>query len=364
MCVEHGKKKVAGLLTVDVKGVFDGVLRNRLISRLRSQGWRSSLTQWVFSFYSERQVRIRLDHDTTEPSPILCGLPQGSPVSPILFPLYVEPLLRLSRGRFGYADDAAFLSSGRTLKECQTKLQKQKQKSVEPPFQAGNVEITAKELIKCPGEYFDRKLSFREHIRLACQRSRAVTHHVRRISNTTRDASPSLLRQAVQGCAFATLFYAAETWYSPQTSQWALNQVQTAINWAARAVLPVYKTLPIPALLRETGWGPVNAWLNRIHDRLAVRITASDPGHPLCHRWNSSHFAWIRRRQKLELSTDTYRPPWIQIDRESLALQVGASGRLNGLDSYERWARERNSLDLTVFSDGSVKKAGKAGAGC
>ena len=139
--------------------------------------------------------------------------------------------------------------------------------------------------------------------------------------------------------------------------------MQTAINRAAQAVLPVYKTFPIPALLRETGWGPVNAWLDRIHDRIAVRIAASDPGHPLRHRWNSSHFAWIRRRQKLELSTDTYKPPWMQFDRESLALQVGASGRLNDLESYERWARERNPLDLTVFSDGSVNKAGKAGAG-
>ncbi|KAI0993683.1 hypothetical protein K3495_g14501, partial [Podosphaera aphanis] len=138
----------------------------------------------------------------------------------------MEPLLRLSRGRFGYADDAAFLSSGRTLKECQTKLQKQldlsqvwarengvlfdmqktdliyfhkERKFVEPPLQAGNIEITAKELIKWLGIYFDRKLSFREYIRLACQRSRVVTDHVRRISNTNRGASPGLLRQAVQG---------------------------------------------------------------------------------------------------------------------------------------------------------------------
>lgn len=64
-----------------------------------------------------------------------------------------------------------------------------------------------------------------------------VTDHVRRLCNTARVASPSLLRQAVQGCAFATLFYVAETWYSPQISQWALNQVKTAINRDARAVL-------------------------------------------------------------------------------------------------------------------------------
>lgn len=94
------EKRVAGLTAVDVKGAFDGVLCNRLILRLRSQGWPDCLVQWVSSFLSKRQVRIRVDHTTTDALPILCGLPQGSPVSPILFLLYIEPLLRLSRGRF------------------------------------------------------------------------------------------------------------------------------------------------------------------------------------------------------------------------------------------------------------------------
>lgn len=44
---------------------------------------------------------------------------------PILFLLYMEPLLRLSRGRFGYADDAAFFSSANSLEECHNKLQRQ-----------------------------------------------------------------------------------------------------------------------------------------------------------------------------------------------------------------------------------------------
>jgi hypothetical protein len=57
--------------------------------------------------------------------PIVCELPQGSPVSPILFLLYIEPLLKDSRSHFGYADDAAFFSSDNSLEKCQAKLQKQ-----------------------------------------------------------------------------------------------------------------------------------------------------------------------------------------------------------------------------------------------
>ena len=125
------RNKVAGMITVDVKGAFDGVFPNCLIFRLRSQGWPPCLIQWIKSFISERQVRIRLDHITIEPFSIVCGLPQGSPVSPILFLLYIEPLLGLSRGRLGYADDAAFFATGRTIKECQVKLQKQLDLSIE-----------------------------------------------------------------------------------------------------------------------------------------------------------------------------------------------------------------------------------------
>lgn len=238
-------KKVAGLTTVDVKGAFDGVLCNRLIFRLRSQGWPDCLVQWVSSFQFERQVHIRLDHITTGALPILCGLPQGSPVSPILFLLYIEPLLKLSRERLGYADDAAFFSTGKTLKYCQLNLQRQlnlsldwarengiifdmrkteliyfhkKRKLVDLPLRVDNHIIPAKDQIKWLGIYFDRKLCFKEHVRLACQRSRVVTDHVRRLCNTTRGTSPGLLRQALQGCAFATLFYGAETWYGPQIS--------------------------------------------------------------------------------------------------------------------------------------------------
>ena len=46
--------------------------------------------------------------------------PQGSPVSPILFMLYLQPLFKVSptylrRGRFGYADDVGQLVASLSL---------------------------------------------------------------------------------------------------------------------------------------------------------------------------------------------------------------------------------------------------------
>src|SRR5439155_23107682 len=51
----------ASVLTMDVKGAFDGVLPGRLVRRLREQGWPDNLVRWVWSFATNRSVRIRLD---------------------------------------------------------------------------------------------------------------------------------------------------------------------------------------------------------------------------------------------------------------------------------------------------------------
>lgn len=59
------------------------------------------------------------------------------------------------------------------------------------------------------------------------------------------------------------------------------------------------------------GWGPATAFLNRIHDRLGVRISSADPGKLLKHRWNSQIFSWIRRPQNLELFLDVEESPLI-----------------------------------------------------
>lgn len=117
--VAFSQRKAATLVTMDIQGAFDTVMRNRLILRLRQQGWPLLLVKWVASFMSNRAARVRYQDITTEYAPLLCGLPQGSPASPFLFLLYTEPIYKLGfqLGRFGYADDTTILRTGRTLRE-------------------------------------------------------------------------------------------------------------------------------------------------------------------------------------------------------------------------------------------------------
>ncbi|OAQ57276.1 reverse transcriptase [Pochonia chlamydosporia 170] len=118
-----GNGKVATLVTMDVKGAFDAILPYRLVLRLRQQGWPDFLICWIYHFVSHRKALVRFQDAKTEPAELPCGLPQGSPISPILYLLATTPIYSLpgATERYGYADDTAMLFTGDSLEETTVK---------------------------------------------------------------------------------------------------------------------------------------------------------------------------------------------------------------------------------------------------
>jgi hypothetical protein len=190
---------VAGIVTYDVQGAFDGVLVGRLCHRLRQQGYPEQVVAWTRSLLSDRSAWLCLDGIQAPECPIYCGLPQGSPVSPILFLLYIEPVLQLGGVRYGYTDDGCILASGRSLSDCRASLQSAldqtlswglengvvfdaektelqyfvpgQRSEIEPHITHRGTEICSKGIIKWLGVYFDRHLHFKQHIQKATVRA-------------------------------------------------------------------------------------------------------------------------------------------------------------------------------------------------
>jgi len=69
---------------------FDQVIPNRLINRLIKFNQDGDLIRWVQSFLGDRWVQLQIDNTQYRAQPINSGAPQGSPVSPIMFIIYLS----------------------------------------------------------------------------------------------------------------------------------------------------------------------------------------------------------------------------------------------------------------------------------
>ena len=119
--------KVASLLLLDVTGAFNFVSHERLLHNLRKRRIDPKVVNWIESFISGRETTLRLDDYTTEPFIINTGIPQGSPLSPIIYLFYNADLLEACSEpstystSIGYIDDMAILAIEDTAEEnCQT----------------------------------------------------------------------------------------------------------------------------------------------------------------------------------------------------------------------------------------------------
>jgi len=106
--LQRPRLKVSSLF-LDIKAGFDNVDNSTLARILREGGIPPYLVSWVSSFLGERSCTLVFQGAPGTPSPVNVGAPQGSPISPLLFLLYVAPLhFAIPRGlMISYVDDFA-----------------------------------------------------------------------------------------------------------------------------------------------------------------------------------------------------------------------------------------------------------------
>jgi len=89
--LQRPRLKVSSLF-LDIKAGFDNVDNKTLARRLRQGGIPRYLVSWVSSFLRERRCTLVFQGAPGTPAPASFGAPQRSPISLLLFLLYVAPL--------------------------------------------------------------------------------------------------------------------------------------------------------------------------------------------------------------------------------------------------------------------------------
>ena len=243
------------MVTMDVQGAFDALLVRCLLKCMTKQGWPLPLLQFVNSFLTDRQVRVRLEKSTTPYHNVACGTPQGSPLSPILYMLYLAELLTWDTSlRFGYADDICLYRATNSLDNNVRLLARdiqdimawgadnkiffapEKLEMIHLTRKAGNYalqcvvsdELTINPITTTPkeggqpalcwlGVWFDRRLSFKHHVSEQVAKARNVSYHICRLARTV-DGPPALsLQKVVITCVLPSALYGTKAWYVGRT---------------------------------------------------------------------------------------------------------------------------------------------------
>lgn len=349
------------------------------LSHLRLQGWDEGLTSWIRDWLSGRSVSVQVE-DATATAKIRGGLPQGSPLSPILFLLYAAKTVSSQDNSFCYADDLGLLFIGDSLEETSQQLVEvyktitlsgaasglpfslekteiqhfSKQRKLSAPTvtlpEVG--EIKPSPYTRWLGVLLDSKLTFRPHTNWVFSRGKRLALHLRKLSNTQRGCPVASMRATVLQCVLPTALYGAEVFYTGRGQKGLIDSLRSLLRLAALAILPAYRTTPTPALLREADLPYPEALLDGVLQRAAVRYASLDAKHPIARVTINAYDTKGTRLTRILQRVPTPAPERARVEVRLPPLCKLPTTNIN-MAAYAP-----APLRLTVYSDGSRTSQG------
>ena len=308
----HGLGLKCGMLLFDVKGFFDHVNHDRLTAVISALGFHPSLGAWTRAFLADRKVRLRFNSLLADERDQPVGVPQGSPLSPVLSIVYTSALLHNMQGwpssSLGmYVDDGLLFACGPTWDIVSTTLRSHYELcdnwlrraglSAEPdkteliffqkpylrnpvppphsitlPSPQGPYDVTAATTVRYLGFFFHHRLKWEPHVRIMCNRARASIKALQVLGNTIRGLSMANWRLVMNAVCLPVLTYGCQLWYRPHGSKGLINMLQRVQNAMVKVVAGSFHTAPREALLQLTRMLPMRLHVEKLTLTSALRL--------------------------------------------------------------------------------------------
>jgi len=303
-----GRGNTAAVLLMDVKGAFPHVAKGNLIKRMEEMGFEADLVRWVESFMEERKVIMSMDGKEGDSMDVETGVPQGSPVSPVLFVIYLSGLFNRVEEKeeecgsegISFVDDVAWVVEGKDVGECTQRLEgcakeaqiwakenacqfdvekteailfTRKRSNKEPKMKAkirvGSHEVSYnKEATKWLGVWLDSMLTLNDHTKKTFAKARRAQSRVRSLM-TKKGLSPEGCQRIQIAAVQAVALYGAELWWKGQKNR--AQEVQQILNEQGRRITGCFRTTPQGALMNDAGLRPAKSILNNRVRRYKMR---------------------------------------------------------------------------------------------
>jgi hypothetical protein len=291
---------ITSLLQLDIKGAFDTVNHTRLLDTMRKKRFPPWIVRWLRSYLDQRTVRLRFDGEISEQIPIIAGVPQGSPLSPVLFLLYIATLyeaLAASPGLVvvGFADDTNLMVFSRDVQANCARLENAwricerwaksrgmefaPQKSELMHFtrahnplpnkvRLSGAEVAPRESARFLGVWLDRKLRWRAHLLKVKAKMETQVFALTKIAASTWGCSLARAREVYTKVIRSAIAYGASAYHTPadprkQTPRGAAKELATTQSSCLRVVAGAYRATPVRSLETETWVPPLDLYLNK-----------------------------------------------------------------------------------------------------
>jgi ribonuclease HI len=390
------KKHTTALLFIDVKGAFDHVSANQLLAMCKKLQLPLALIRWISFFLSERSMQLKFNGQTQPLQRVKIGIPQGSPISPILFLLYIRDICktRPDTFTFSYIDDiciGASAKSTKTLKQilentATAVLREAKQSAIEfdvektellyasrkreinaKPIQVGPTLIQPSSCVRWLGFFLDNKLSYKKHVQTKVAMAQQVFQRLQRLGNTQRGLSTQAIRQLYTACISSIADYGVQLWWGKQKNS-LLREYQQLQNSALRQILGAFKGSPIKAMEIEAAILPINLRAEKLCQQYAIRTLSFAKRHPIRKA--------ILRQKQLRIPTQLgelakriqnhdnieeisilLAKPWSKPASAYATFTVSNRSKSETADQHKQWLQDlqanRARAPILLYTDGS-----------
>ena len=277
-------RRILSLVSFDVKGAYNGVCKERLIQRMKARGMPEKLLRWTEAFCSERTATIQINGQSSEVRSLpQAGLPQGSPLSPILFLFFNADLVQRHIDSYGgavaFVDDFTAWVTGPTAQSNRQGIEaiindaldwerrsgatfeaektaiihftRKPHKSNAEPFNIKGQDVLPKTHVKILGVIMDAKIKYKEHIARASSKGLEAALELKRL----RGLSPATARQLFTSMVVPVMDYASNVWMHAFTNRLKgpINRVQ---RLGAQAIVGTFLTVATSVAEAEAGIVP------------------------------------------------------------------------------------------------------------
>jgi ribonuclease HI len=316
--------KLVSALFLDVKSAFPSVMKEQLIDTMIKKNSPLYLSGISLNLLSNRTTSLRMEDYISPSFKLKCGLPQGSPLLPILYIIYNSSLLigkhlNLNEDSIslGFIDNVTHLVADKDPETAILKLEKEGKRSLEwgtrqnavfdwkkanfmlfnhqkldvRPFKFGNISLPPSFSVKSLGIILNTKLPFKFHVNKVKKCGEQMVNQLARISCCSYGIGLRQSRNLIISMLCSCILFGSTIWATSRNKASIISLMKKIFNSASHTILGMFRTTPIEVLLRESLLMNFFDALKRKNHLFLIKKMIGPNSHPIKHliKYGISH---------------------------------------------------------------------------